>query len=191
VLNTSLDQTFYSGLGAGYNTNYLLWNASVGYKFLKNKSLEVKASAFDLLKQNTSVSRNVTETYIEDTRTNTLQNYYMLTVTWNIKNYKKTANGGKGSSTEQPQTAPAGPPGPHPGNPPPGPPPGNKTDSTPLKIAHSPTLRKEKQHRLSFCVFIKTGDWNEGIFSRRPVPPAVLRQQSRCSSNPARRKIPV
>lgn len=125
VLNTSLDQTFYSGLGAGYNTNYLLWNASVGYKFLKNKSLEVKASAFDLLKQNTSVSRNVTETYIEDTRTNTLQNYYMLTVTWNIKNYKKTANGGKGSSTEQPQTAPAGPPGPHPGNPPPGPPPGN------------------------------------------------------------------
>lgn len=121
VLNTSLDQTFYSGLGQGYNTNYLLWNAALGYKFLKNKSLEVKVSAFDLLKQNTSVSRSVTETYIEDSRSNTLQNYYMLTVTWNIKHYIKSANSGNtnSQSDEQQGPPPGAPAGPPPGGPPP------------------------------------------------------------------------
>jgi Outer membrane protein beta-barrel family/Carboxypeptidase regulatory-like domain len=89
VWNTSLDQTFYSGLGTGFNTNFLLWNSSLGYKFFKNKSLEVKVSVFDLLKQNASVARSITETYVEDTRSNTLQQYYMLTVTWNIKHFKE------------------------------------------------------------------------------------------------------
>jgi hypothetical protein len=88
VFNTTLDQTFYNGLGAGFNTNYLLWNASLGYKFF-NKTLEVKASAFDVLKQNTSVTRTVSETYIEDSRSNVLSQYYMLTLTWNFKKFKK------------------------------------------------------------------------------------------------------
>jgi hypothetical protein len=88
VVNTSLDQTFYSGLGQGYNSNYLLWSASFGYKFLKDKSLEAKISAFDLLKQNTSVTRTVAETYIEDSRNNTLQQYFMFTLTYNLKKFK-------------------------------------------------------------------------------------------------------
>jgi hypothetical protein len=89
VLNTSLDQTYYSGLGQGYNTNYLLWNSSLAYKFLKNKSLEAKFSVFDMLDQNKSVTRTVTDTYIEDSRTNTLQRYFMFTLTYNIKKFKQ------------------------------------------------------------------------------------------------------
>lgn len=92
VFNTSLDQTYYSGLGQGYNSNYLLWNAYVGYKFLKDQSLEAKVSAFDILKQNTSVTRTVADTYIEDSHTNVLQQYFMLTVTYNIKKFKKPAS---------------------------------------------------------------------------------------------------
>ena len=88
VLNSSIDQLFYTGLNQAYNTNFLLWNASVGYKFLKNKSLETKISVFDILNQNTSVNRAVTETYIEDSKTNVLKQYFMLTVTYNIKKLK-------------------------------------------------------------------------------------------------------
>ncbi|MDQ3112234.1 MAG: hypothetical protein M3R17_20305, partial [Bacteroidota bacterium] len=40
------------------------------------------------LNQNKSVSRTVTDTYIEDSRTNTLQRYFMFTVTYNIKHFK-------------------------------------------------------------------------------------------------------
>jgi hypothetical protein len=88
VFNTSVDNIYYSGLGQGYNTNYFLWNSSLGYKFLKDKSLEAKFSVFDMLGQNRSVSRNVTDTYIEDSRTNALQRYFMLTLTYNIKHFK-------------------------------------------------------------------------------------------------------
>jgi hypothetical protein len=105
VVNTSLDQTYYSGLGQGYNTNYLLWNASVGYKFFKDKSLEAKLSAFDLLKQNTSITRTVTETYIEDSKTNVLQQYFMLTVTYNLKKFKKPADHNT-QGKDQPAPAP-------------------------------------------------------------------------------------
>ena len=88
VFNTTVDQTFYSGLGQGYNSHYLLWNGSFGYKFLKDQSLEAKISAFDIMKQNTNVARTVSDTYIEDSRNNTLQQYFMLTVTYNLKKFK-------------------------------------------------------------------------------------------------------
>lgn len=121
-LNSSVDQTFYSGLGEGYNTNYTLVNGAIGYKFFPKRTLEVKFSVFDLLKQNTSVSRSITETYIEDSSSNALQQYYMLTLTWNIKHFKGgSANSGQAPANGQTPPMPPPPPG---GNPPP-PPPGN------------------------------------------------------------------
>ena len=117
-VNTTLDQTFYSGLGEGYNTNYLLWNSSLGYKFGKKKAFEAKISAFDLLKQNTSVARSITETYVEDSQTNTLSQYFMFTFTWNIKHFKSGSNAG--GTEPNPANGPVGPPPPGSGPPPPG-----------------------------------------------------------------------
>jgi hypothetical protein len=91
VFNTNLNHTMYSGLSQSFNQSYLLWNASLGYKILKDKSLEAKASVFDILKQNNSISRTVTETYIEDNETTVLQRYLMFSLTYNIKHYKKAA----------------------------------------------------------------------------------------------------
>ena len=85
VLQTDLQHQYYSGLSSGYNQNYLLWNAYVAKKFLRNQAGELKLSAFDLLKQNNSVQRNITETYYEDVQTTVLQRYFMLTFTYKIK----------------------------------------------------------------------------------------------------------
>src|SRR6185312_7553573 len=52
VYNTTFTHTLYSGLSQSFNQNYALWNMSLAYKFLKDKSLEVKASVFDALGQN-------------------------------------------------------------------------------------------------------------------------------------------
>jgi len=90
VLNTNLTHTLYTGLSQSYNQNYLLWNAALGYKFLKDQSLDVRVSIFDVLKQNNSITRNVTETYIEDSHTQVLTQYYMLTITYNLKKFKNT-----------------------------------------------------------------------------------------------------
>ncbi|OQY96853.1 MAG: collagen-binding protein [Sphingobacteriales bacterium UTBCD1] len=79
----------YNGLSAGLNQNYWLWNASVGKKFLKNRQGELKLTAFDLLKQNQSLSRTVTENFIQDSQTQVLQQYFMLTFTYSLKNFGK------------------------------------------------------------------------------------------------------
>ncbi|MFN8343803.1 MAG: outer membrane beta-barrel protein [Spirosomataceae bacterium] len=87
-VNTNLNHTFYTGLGQNFNLNFTLWNAAVGYKFLKNKAGELKLSTFDVLGQNNSISRTVTETYIEDLQTRVLQRYYMMTFTYTLRNFR-------------------------------------------------------------------------------------------------------
>lgn len=84
-----------SGLSAGFNQSYWLWNMAIGQKFLKGQRGELKLSVFDLLKQNQNISRSVTETYIQDTRNQVLQQYFMLTFTYKLKNF------GKGKAQEE------------------------------------------------------------------------------------------
>ena len=76
-----------SGLSAGFNQKYGLWNAAIGRKFLKNQVGELKLSVFDLLKQNQSILRTVDARYIEDAQSQVLQQYFLLTFTYNLKNF--------------------------------------------------------------------------------------------------------
>ncbi len=77
----------YTGMSDGFNQSYWLWNAAIGKKFLKNKAAELRLSVFDLLKQNQSISRTVEANYIEDTQSQVLQQYFMLTFTYSLKNF--------------------------------------------------------------------------------------------------------
>ena len=61
-------------------------------KIPEEKAGELKLSVFDILKQNQSISRTVTETYIQDAQSRVLQQYFMLTFTYNLKNFGKTGN---------------------------------------------------------------------------------------------------
>ncbi|MES2691277.1 MAG: TonB-dependent receptor [Bacteroidota bacterium] len=88
VLQSDVSHQFNSGLSKSFNQNYVLWNAAMGYKFLKNKAAEFRLTIFDILKQNNSITRNTTETYYEDVRTNVLQQYVMLSFSYNIRYYK-------------------------------------------------------------------------------------------------------
>lgn len=97
-LQNDLNNQNYSGLSAGYNQSYWLWNAAIGKKFLKNKAGELKITVFDLLGQNQSIARTITENYIEDSQNLVLQQYFMLTFTYSLKNFGKgrtqTSSGG-------------------------------------------------------------------------------------------------
>jgi hypothetical protein len=88
VFNTNLNHTLYSGLGEGYDQQFLLWNASLGYKFLKDRSLQADIYAFDILKQNRAISRTITDSYVEDAQTQVLQRYLMLRLTYSLRNFK-------------------------------------------------------------------------------------------------------
>ncbi len=88
VIQTDINHQVFKGISGGFNNNFLLWNAGVGYKFLKKRAAELRLTAFDMLKQNNSLSRNITETYYEDVQTNVLQRFYMLTFTYNLRAFK-------------------------------------------------------------------------------------------------------
>lgn len=91
VFSSELTHQLYTGLSDGYNQNYFLWNISLAKKFLKNDAAEFKFTAFDVLNQNNSITRNVTDIYTEDVETVVLNRYFMLTFTYNFRTFKKKA----------------------------------------------------------------------------------------------------
>lgn len=92
VLNVDVTNSAYKGLGSAFNQSIWLLNGGVGYKFLKDNRGELKCSVFDALKQNTSIARTVSDTYIEDKHTKILTRFYMLTFTYSIRHFKLKPN---------------------------------------------------------------------------------------------------
>ncbi|HKH61488.1 MAG TPA: outer membrane beta-barrel protein, partial [Flavitalea sp.] len=91
LFQNDLSNQYYQGLSDGFNQNFWLWNMSAGKKFLKDQKGEVKLSVFDLLKQNRSINRTVTESYTEDVQNQVLQQYFMLTFSYRLRNFGVTA----------------------------------------------------------------------------------------------------
>ncbi|MEE6188245.1 TonB-dependent receptor [Niabella digestorum] len=101
----------YTGLSQGLNQSFWLWNAAVGKKFLKNNAAELKLSVFDLLKQNQSISRTINANYIEDAQSRVLQQYFMLTFTYSLRNFGKgrsSSNNTMGDRSDWRQGPPPG-----------------------------------------------------------------------------------
>jgi len=86
-----LNNQIYTGLSEGFNQNYTIWNMGAGKKFLKDQKGELKVTVFDLLKQNKSITRNITDTYMEDVQNAVLRQYFMLTFTYNLRNFGTAA----------------------------------------------------------------------------------------------------
>lgn len=100
VLQSEYTNTYYSGLTSAYNQSISLWNAALGYKFLKNKQAEIRLTVYDILNQNNSVSRTNTDSYIQDSQTNVLNRYYLVTFTYNFKKYFAKKEDKKPESSE-------------------------------------------------------------------------------------------
>jgi hypothetical protein len=87
VFNSNVTNNAYQGLSAGLDQSIWYWNAGLGYKFLKDESLELKVTAFDILNRNNSIRRDITETYIEDSEVNVLRRYFLFSVTYRISQF--------------------------------------------------------------------------------------------------------
>ncbi|HAA20788.1 MAG TPA: hypothetical protein DCP28_19255 [Cytophagales bacterium] len=86
IYRTQFSHNYYDGLSDELEQQQIaLWNMSLGYRFLKDRRGELSLEVFDLLNQNASLQRNVTDIYIEDVQTNALQRFFMLTFTYNLR----------------------------------------------------------------------------------------------------------
>jgi hypothetical protein len=95
-LQNSMTYQNYNGISSNVNDQYTLWNFNLGKKIFKNKAGEVKLSCYDILDENTSLNRTVTDSYIEDSNTDVLRQYFMLSFTYNLRNFS-----GKMPQTEE------------------------------------------------------------------------------------------
>ena len=86
VLTTDVNLSHYYGLDLAGDDMKVVWNAAVAYKCLKHNYGEIKLSVFDLLNSNINVSRNSTAYYVDDTESQTLKQYFLLTFTYKINN---------------------------------------------------------------------------------------------------------
>lgn len=73
------------GLAGGFDQNVALWNASLAKKLFKDDRGEIRLAANDLLHQNRSTARTVSDNIVQDTRNEVLPPYVMLSVTWNLR----------------------------------------------------------------------------------------------------------
>ncbi|MET0635442.1 MAG: TonB-dependent receptor [Chitinophagaceae bacterium] len=83
-LATEFTYTINNQLGAGFNARVPLWNASIAKQILKSRKAELRLRVNDLLNRNTGVNRTSNQSYIEDSRVNTLKRYGLLSFTYNL-----------------------------------------------------------------------------------------------------------
>ncbi|MDE6287886.1 MAG: outer membrane beta-barrel family protein, partial [Muribaculaceae bacterium] len=107
TLNTDLAYSATRGYSAGFDENRWLWNASLSYSMLRNRSLTLSLKAYDLLNQQSNIRRNVTANYIDDTSTNSLGRYVMLTLSYKFNTF---GSGSMPSDRNAPRHGPGGPP---------------------------------------------------------------------------------
>jgi len=88
VISSSLHTNTFQGLEEEFNQTVLLYNLGIGIRFLKKQAAELRVSGFDILNNNNSIQRNISNYYIEDIETQVLNRFFMVTFTYTLRNFK-------------------------------------------------------------------------------------------------------
>ncbi len=88
-MGNTINNSLYRGLSEGFDQSVWLWNIEAGYRFAKNNKAEMKVVIFDLLNQNNSISRTISDVSVSDVYTNVLTRYGLLTFTYILGNFKQ------------------------------------------------------------------------------------------------------
>ena len=90
IVSNDFDYIINRGNSAAFNQSIPLWNAGIAKLFLKGQLGELRLTAFDILNVNKSVSRVVELNYIEDLRTQVLNQYFLLSFTYHLRSFKSS-----------------------------------------------------------------------------------------------------
>ncbi len=88
VFRSDVSHVMQRGLGDDFDQDFILWNMNFGRKLFNDNLGEITFSIFDLLDQNNNIIRNVSDFYVEDLRTNQLTRFFMLSFTYNLRNFR-------------------------------------------------------------------------------------------------------
>lgn len=92
---TDASYNFYNGYAEGYNQPKLIWNASILQTILGGRAT-VSLSVNDILNQQKSISKQITDNYDLTSRTNTLGRYFLVSFTYRFGTFGGQRGGGFG-----------------------------------------------------------------------------------------------
>lgn len=84
------------------NSNPLILNLFVEYRFLKNKVATVRVQGFDLFNENTGIMRTIDGTMITDSRNNRLARYFLVAFNYRLQKFGGSSRG-TGGATGRPR----------------------------------------------------------------------------------------
>jgi len=87
IIENSIRYNYNSLTAPGFRSSVTMWNAAINYYILKSRAAMLRLAVYDLLRQNLNTFHNVGLTYIEDSQVQTLQQYFLLSFTYNIKGF--------------------------------------------------------------------------------------------------------
>lgn len=93
---------------AAMNTNQLIWNATLSQRFLPKKTLTVSVRGYDLLQQRDDIARSISATSRTDSRTETINSYFMFSAQWRFGKFGGRSNNSRGNRGEGMGERPAG-----------------------------------------------------------------------------------
>jgi len=93
VFGNDISYNYFGNVSPGFDNTSILWNLSLGYKFLKDDAT-IKVNVYDLLDQNVDTRRIIGDDYIQDTRSLILTRYAMLSFTYKLGNFGGSPHGG-------------------------------------------------------------------------------------------------
>ncbi|GGE87823.1 hypothetical protein GCM10010984_01960 [Chishuiella changwenlii] len=82
---------YNSRMAAGFTRDFFLWNTSLTYRFFNDK-LEAGVKVYDILSQNNSFTRTISDQYIQDQQNNILTRFVMFTLTFNLNQFGGKSN---------------------------------------------------------------------------------------------------
>ena len=87
--NTQFDFLVFTDDQFTEHQSFSLWNASVSYNLSKNKNNILKLVFIDLLDNNIDIYRRSTSNYFEETTSESLGRYVILSYTYKLNNQKR------------------------------------------------------------------------------------------------------
>jgi len=91
IFGADISKSFNSGYGALTDANPFIINSYIEQKLLKGQRGTIRFQAFDLLNEQTNLSRTVQENMTLDRQTNRLGRYFMLTFTFKLQKFSGIA----------------------------------------------------------------------------------------------------
>ncbi|NWF88673.1 MAG: outer membrane beta-barrel protein [Ignavibacteriaceae bacterium] len=87
VIQGELNHKYDGGLSQNSEPSTFTLNASVGMKLFSDNSGELRLSAYDVLNQNTNIARQTTDYYTQESSSNVIGRYWLLSFVYNLRSF--------------------------------------------------------------------------------------------------------